>query len=62
MKQLVKTGDQFSNWVVIGPAESRGVNEYHLCRCLCGIEKEVFRGSLLGNRSKSCGCLKHKGV
>ncbi len=56
MKQIVKVGDQFNDWKVIGIAEKRSVNEYYRCRCVCGTEREVFRGSLLGGRSKSCGC------
>jgi hypothetical protein len=27
-----------------------------LCRCSCGVEREVWRGSLLNVRSVSCGC------
>lgn len=29
-----------------------------LCQCECGNEKTIMRGSLIGGRTKSCGCLK----
>lgn len=28
-----------------------------LCRCECGVEKEVVNSKLLGGHTKSCGCL-----
>lgn len=55
-KTEIKIGDKFAAWEVIDFAEKRTVNEYYLCRCECGTEREVFRGSLLSYRSKSCGC------
>jgi hypothetical protein len=56
MKTEISIGDTFYYWEVIKVAEKRSVNEYYLCKCKCGETREVFRGSLLGGRSKSCGC------
>lgn len=55
-KEEISIGDQFNGWKVIGHAAKRNVNEYYVCECDCGTKREVFRGSLLGGRSKSCGC------
>lgn len=55
-KEVINTGDSFYGWTVLAEAAKRSVNEYYLCKCECGEEREVFRGSLLGGRSKSCGC------
>jgi len=33
-----------------------------LCKCDCGNEIEVRRGSLRSGLTRSCGCLKHKGL
>lgn len=52
----IKIGDQFNDWTVVDIAAKRNVNEYYHCVCRCGLKREVFRGSLLGGRSKSCGC------
>ena len=60
MKIEVNIGDKFGDWEVIANTEPRSQNEYWLCKCKCGTEKEVFRGSLLNSRSKSCGCSKRK--
>ena len=56
MKIEINVGDQFNDWEVTGIAEKRSVNEYYHCRCKCGTTRDVFRGSLIGGRSKSCGC------
>lgn len=49
------TGKVFDNWTVIGKASRP---DYWLCRCSCGIEKEVSGNSLKRGGSKSCGCLR----
>jgi len=50
-------GQQFGRWRVIAPTARRGETTYWLCRCDCGIEREVATLSLRRNRSLSCGCL-----
>lgn len=49
--QLLKAGDTFGFWRVL---EKRGNKS--LCKCACGVEKEVLNRSLLQGKSKSCGC------
>lgn len=50
-------GKRISKLVVIGTAKNRGHHTYWLCRCDCGIVKEVISSSLMRGQ-KSCGCLK----
>jgi len=54
----VPIGRRFGRWVVLEAAARRGKRAYWLCRCLCGVEKEVFEQSLRRGISKSCGCRK----
>lgn len=51
------TGRRFGRLVVLERAPSRKHKTYWKCRCDCGTEKEILRDSLLGGRTKSCGCL-----
>lgn len=52
------TGKKFGRWSVISRA---GINKFRQvlwrCHCVCGSIKEVPSNSLLGGKSKSCGCL-----
>lgn len=63
------SGSQYGYWTVISKAESRkyistsGYESFDpvwICRCTCGVEKNVIASSLLSGRSKSCGCAKNK--
>lgn len=47
------TGQNFGYWTVLNKANKP--NYWH-CKCKCGTEKDVFRGSLTQGTSKSCGC------
>lgn len=48
---------QFDRWTVIRRAENRwGRVPYWLCRCACGVEKEVHGQRLQEGGSTSCGC------
>lgn len=53
----IRIGDKFGEWTVLKACSSK--NKYgswqSLCRCSCGIEKEVNNSSLLQGKSKSCG-------
>lgn len=55
----IKIGDKFGEWTVIKAYSSK--DKYgswqSLCRCSCGIEKEVNNTNLLKGLSKSCGHL-----
>lgn len=52
------TGQRFGKWVVIGDAPGRGpTHPYVRCRCDCGTEKDINKGSLKRGHSNSCsGC------
>lgn len=57
-------GKEFNNWTVleyvktIKTTTKRNIIAYNkiwLCRCKCGVEKEVRQSSLISGKSKSCG-------
>lgn len=48
----ISIGDRFGRWLVM----ARSRSPMFLCRCDCGVEKQVHRTSLLSGRSSSCGC------
>lgn len=50
------TGEKFEKWTV---GEYRPPGTY-LCRCDCGVEREVLTSSLTSGKSKSCGCGVHE--
>ena len=50
----IRVADRFDRWTVLA-LEYR--NPRALCRCDCGTEREVLRGSLRAGVSRSCGCL-----
>lgn len=45
------TGRRFGRWLVLGRARRR---QYWLCRCECGVEREVFGPNLLSGKSTKC--------
>lgn len=49
----ISVGTVFGKWVVIGEGKQK---EKVLCKCNCGIEREVAKHSLLSGNSTSCGC------
>lgn len=53
------TGNRFGRYLVIGYAgKPDGRIHRWLCRCDCGTERTVVRGSLINGDSRSCGCAK----
>lgn len=44
-------GQQFGEWTVIKDTRP----QYVLCRCSCGVEREVLKQAIKDGRSKSCG-------
>lgn len=52
-----RIGDKFGEWTVIKAYSSK--DKYgswqSLCRCSCGIEKEVSNSNLINGKTKSCG-------
>jgi len=53
-----RTGLRFGRLVVLGFAGKRGTNNFWLCRCDCGQEKEVAWSALGAGLTRSCGCLR----
>lgn len=51
---------RFGTWLVINTAPRRNNTIYYLCKCDCGIEKEVSKKSLKAGTNKNCGCLRTK--
>lgn len=52
------SGMTFGRWTVLNRVFREGTrNTYWLCRCACGVEREVLAFRLKDGRSKSCGCL-----
>lgn len=56
-------GKRFGKLVVVGRDYSYISNKHTkwLCKCDCGNIKSVFRNSLIGGRTNSCGCEQYKG-
>lgn len=52
----INSGDKFSRLTVIKEVEKRGKNRRFLCKCDCGVEKEVFLSEFAYGGTKSCGC------
>lgn len=50
------TGQRFGRLTVIRRAKNRRNLTYWLCKCDCGKEVEVSKGSLVRGYTKSCGC------
>lgn len=51
------TGLQFHAWTVLKIGEVNNLSQRKwLCRCECGVEREVVGTSLRHGASKSCGC------
>lgn len=57
----INIGDIFHRWTILTQPSLKQYGKYKrsfvLCRCLCGIEKEIALTYLKNNTSKSCGCL-----
>lgn len=51
------TGKTYGRWKVIKQVGYRGKKAFWLCRCVCGIEREIVGANLRDGHSRSCGCL-----
>ena len=51
------TGQVFGRLTAIEHLGLRKTRRFWLCRCSCGIEKEVVGYALMEGNTKSCGCL-----
>ena len=59
------TGHRYGGWTVLEYVESRGPAQKKamwLCKCDCGVEREVAGQSLRTGLSKSCGCMAAKSI
>jgi hypothetical protein len=55
----MKSGDVIGSWTVIEDVSFYQRNNKRgmlLCRCVCGVEKKVWKSHLEAGDSKSCGC------
>ena len=53
----LEPGQKFGMWTVLAPVEgTSGKTKRYVCRCACGTKKKVLAASLVGKKSKSCGC------
>lgn len=59
MRKIDLTGQSFGRLTVVG--EYKGEKKYAgskwICKCICGNTAIIARSSLVGGRTKSCGCL-----
>lgn len=57
MRKIEVIGKRFGRLTVISYSHSKGYHHYYLCKCDCGNEKIILKGSLLQGYTQSCGCL-----
>lgn len=55
MSKKIKNGDKFGEWTVIKAYSSTSPRYKSLCRCSCGVEREVMNQNLVNGTSTSCG-------
>lgn len=48
-------GRTFGDWEVVSPVEAKGATRW-VCRCSCGVVRNVRTNNLLNGRSTNCGC------
>lgn len=59
-KEINLVGMRFERLIVVSAgAKSRSTRRW-LCRCDCGVEKEVLGYLLRNGNTRSCGCLRHE--
>ena len=51
-------GKKFGRWTVLRFSRTQKGKTIWVCRCECGVEKEVYGGNLLRGVSQSCGCFR----
>lgn len=59
----LKIGARYGRWTILKLSENKKHgNRLWLCRCECGVEKEVIGSHLNKGRSQSCGCFQRETV
>lgn len=63
-KRIDLTGQKIGNWEVLyfSSRNTETRQSKWMCRCVCGVEKEVSQNCLRLGTSKSCGCSKPRGA
>lgn len=58
-QDLIKIGDLYGRWKIIGLPYKSNKKWYTKCKCTCGseIKKGVRVDQLVNGHSRSCGCL-----
>ena len=56
------TGQRFGRLTVLQRAPNRARGTFWLCRCECGVEKEVNAAKLKSGNTVSCGCRRAEGL
>src|SRR6185437_13731210 len=58
---VLNVGDRLACWTLLErrsyPRATGGTRVSWLCRCDCGVTKEVIQQTLQDGQSRSCGCL-----
>lgn len=57
MGVILKAGEQYNEWTVIGKSETTNKHndQFYDCKCSCGITRAVRMADLLNGASKNCG-------
>lgn len=57
----IKNGDKYGEWTVLKAYSStKNKKARSLCRCSCGVEREIANANLRNGHSKSCGHLRRR--
>jgi|SRR5882762_477197 len=59
-RKIDLVGKKYGRLLVIGEGASKNGKVYWLCKCECGINKEVIGRDLKKGATKSCGCLRNE--
>ena len=54
---FLRPGEQYQEWIVIKKSEetNKHGSQFYLCKCSCGITRNVRMADLLNGSSKNCG-------
>ena len=56
------SGKVFGRLTVLSLTRTENKRSYYLCKCECGVEKEIRQDSLKSGRTTSCGCVQREAV
>jgi hypothetical protein len=55
MSSINRLNQKFGRWEIIGKSTDRDGIECYLCRCECGLEREIAYKDLAEGNTLSCG-------